>query len=294
MEGKDGKHDTAATAPAAPAGAPPAAPAGAPQPTAPSAAGQPQPPEAVRWGTRQMGPPAAPGAHPENQEAARWTAARGDQELPPYVIMGEPVAAPAQQQRGKGDSPMEHILDFFNTWSRKAEELASNIWFNLKTAPSMSDAAMGKLSLGAKALSEGGFDKLYKQTFSSGPEEHLKKTFACYLSTATGPVAGTLYLTNMNVAFCSDRPLSFAAPSGQTAWSYYKVMIPLAKVAAVEPVTMKQNPPEKYVHVVTVDSHDFWFMGFVSYDKAVHHLTEAVSHRSQHGVAGATAAAGTK
>lgn len=84
---------------------------------------------------------------------------------------------------------------------------------------------MGKLSLGAKAITGGGFEKLYKQTFASGPDEHVKKTFACYLSTATGPVAGTLYLTNMNVAFCSDRPLSFAAPSGQTAWSYYKVMI---------------------------------------------------------------------
>jgi hypothetical protein len=94
----------------------------------------------------------------------------------------------------------------------------------VKTAPSMSDAAMGKLSLGAKALTEGGFDKLYKQTFSSSSDEHLRKTFACYLSTATGPVAGTLYLTNMNVAFCSDRPLSFSAPSGQAAWSYYKVL----------------------------------------------------------------------
>jgi len=163
----------------------------------------------------------------------------------------------------------------------------------VKTAPSMSDAAMGKLSLGAKALSEGGFEKLYRQTFSSGPDEQLRKTFACYLSTATGPVAGTLYLTSANVAFCSDRPLSFAAPSGQTAWSYYKVMIPLEKVAAVEPVTMKESPPEKYVHVVTVDSHDFWFMGFVSYDKAVHHLAEAVSSYKQQGVAGA-AAAGTK
>ena len=77
-----------------------------------------------------MGPPAAPGAHPENQEAARGTAARGDQELPPYVIVGEPVAA----LRQKGDSPMEHILDFFNAWSRKAEELASNIWFNRKAS----------------------------------------------------------------------------------------------------------------------------------------------------------------
>jgi hypothetical protein len=186
---------------------------------------------------------------------------------------------------------MEHILDYFNTWSRKAEELASNIWLNLKTAPSMSDVAMGKLSLGAKALTEGGFDKLYKQTFSSGPDEHLKKTFACYLSTATGPVAGTLYLTNKNVAFCSDRPLSFTAPSGQTAWSYYKVVVPLARVAAVEPVTAKESPPERYVRVVTVDSHDFWFMGFVSYDKAVRHLGEAVSSHSEHGAAPAHAAA---
>ncbi|GJM95689.1 hypothetical protein PR202_ga12460 [Eleusine coracana subsp. coracana] len=283
MDGKDATHDASAAAAGEqqPVVAPPAEGSlpgqGAPQPAAPA--------ESARWGTRQMGPPAAPGAHPENQQAAQWTAARGDHELPPYVIMGElpaAAAAPQQQQqprRGeKGDSPMEHILDFFNTWSRKAEELASNIWFNLKTAPSMSDAAMGKLSLGAKALTEGGFDKLYKQTFSSSSDELLKKTFACYLSTATGPVAGTLYLTNMNVAFCSDRPLSFTAPSGQTAWSYYKVMIPLSKIATVEPVTLKQNPPEKYVHIVTVDSHDFWFMGFVSYDKAVHHLVEAVSH----------------
>jgi len=169
-----------------------------------------------------------------------------------------------------------------------------SIHFLVKTAPSMSDAAMGKLSLGAKALSEGGFDKLYKQTFSSSPEEHLKKTFACYLSTATGPVAGTLYLTNMNVAFCSDRPLSFTAPSGQTAWSYYKVIIPLGKIATVEPVTMKENPPEKYVHIVTVDSHDFWFMGFVSYDKAVHNLVEAVSQRSQSQHGAGVTAAGTK
>lgn len=114
----------------------------------------------------------------------------------------------------------------------------------VKAAPSMSDAAMGKLSLGAKALSEGGFEKLYKQTFSSSPDEHLKKTFACYLSTATGPVAGTLYLTNLNVAFCSDRPLSFAAPSGQTAWSYYKVWyiwIGVACMGAYVVVKMKET-----------------------------------------------------
>ncbi|KAE8820450.1 ABA-responsive protein [Hordeum vulgare] len=57
------------------------------------------PTESARWGTRQMGPPAAPGAHPENQQAAQWTATRGDQELPPYVIMGAPEPAPAASAR---------------------------------------------------------------------------------------------------------------------------------------------------------------------------------------------------
>jgi hypothetical protein len=63
--------------------------------------------------------------------------------------------------------------------------------------------------------------------------------------------------------------------------SCVQVMIPLNKITEVEPVTMKQNPPEKYLHIVAVDSHDFWFMGFVSYGKAVHNLAEAVSHRGE-------------
>ncbi|KAE8720153.1 GEM-like protein 1 [Hibiscus syriacus] len=78
-------------------------------------------------------------------------------------------------------------------------------------------------------------------------------------------------------AFCSDRPLSFTAPSGQETWSYYKVMIPLSKVGTVNPVMMRENPSQKYVQVVTVDGHDFWYMGFVNYEKACKHLSESVS-----------------
>lgn len=93
----------------------------------------------------------------------------------------------------------------------------------VKTGPSVSEAAWGKVNLTAKAITEGGFESLFKQIFATDPNEKLKKTFACYLSTTTGPVAGTLYLSTARVAFCSDRPLSFTAPSGQETWSYYKV-----------------------------------------------------------------------
>lgn len=38
------------------------------------------------------------------------------------------------------------------------------------------------------------------------------------------------------------------------------------------------NPSEKYIQIVTTDGHDFWFMGFISYDKALKQLTEASRH----------------
>lgn len=57
----------------------------------------------------------------------------------------------------------------------------------------------------------------------------------------------------------------------------WQVVIPLGNIATVNPVVMKETPPEKYIQVTTVDGHDFWFMGFVNYEKATHHLLTSVS-----------------
>ncbi|KAF3334460.1 ABA-responsive protein [Carex littledalei] len=183
----------------------------------------------------------------KKQEAAQWKARESDEELPPYVLR-----EPLQQNNRPNVSPMEHILNYFNTWTKSAEELASNIWRNLQMAPSAPEAAMGKISLTAKALSGGGFESLYKQTFNSDPSEHLKKTFACYLSTATGPVAGLMELLQGSGA----------------SWEN----------STCEPGKMKETPPEKYIQIVTVDGHEFWFMGFVSYDKAMKNLLDSVAN----------------
>ncbi|KAJ6703219.1 GEM-LIKE PROTEIN 2 [Salix viminalis] len=123
--------------------------------------------ETRKWGTHIMGTAAAPNVHPENQQAALWNA----------------------------------------KWGRKTETVARNIWHNLKTGSSVPQVAWGKVNLTAKAITEGGFESLFKQIFETGPDEKLMKTFACYLSTSTGPVSGTLYLSTVRVAFCSDRPL---------------------------------------------------------------------------------------
>ncbi|XVE84221.1 hypothetical protein DITRI_Ditri16bG0153200 [Diplodiscus trichospermus] len=193
----------AAAAPAASSSSPPPPP-------------QPADQNSEKWGTHVMGAPAVPTCHPDNKKAALWGA--GDQAQ--YSHYPYLQYSPVEKS---SNSPMESMLQFFNSWSHKAETMANNIWHNLKTGSSVSGAAWGKMSVTAKALSEGGFESLYKQTFATYPNEKLTKSFACYLSTTTGPVAGTLYLSNLHVAFCSDRPLSFTAPSGQETWSYYKV-----------------------------------------------------------------------
>jgi len=54
-------------------------------------------------------------------------------------------------------------------------------------------------------------------------------------------------------------------------------MIPLNKIGTINPVVMRENQSERYIQIVTVDGHDFWFMGFVNYEKASRHLTESIS-----------------
>lgn len=284
--------------------------AGTPPESSPSKATPPPPPSSSsenteKWGTHVMGQPANPSEHPDNQKAATWNAAEHQQfhhQQSPYLVYS-PVDKPTS-------NPLEPVIHFFNSWTTKADTIARNIWHNLKTGPSVTGAAWDKVNLNAKAITEGGFESMFKQIFSpSDPNEKLKKTFACYLSTSTGPVAGTIYLSTARIAFCSDRPLCFTAPSGQETWSYYKVnkirffnshrsknlftiiwdsyfdylflieqvVIPFGNVGSVNPVTMREKSSERYIQIVTVDGHDFWFMGFVNYEKASMHLMNSLS-----------------
>ncbi|XP_038682315.1 GEM-like protein 1 isoform X1 [Tripterygium wilfordii] len=192
---------------------------------------------------------------------------------------------PSNGQGPQGRRPMDKICDSLNRCgkrfedvTRKAESYAGSIWHHLKTSPSVSDAAMARLAQETKVLTEGGHDKLFQQTFEILPGEKLLKTFACYLSTATGPVIGTLYLSTKRIAFCSDNPLYQYLPTGQPQWTYYKVVVPLDQLGSVNPSSDRLNHSAKYINIETRDGHEFWFMGFISYDKALKHLTEALQH----------------
>ncbi|KAJ6347057.1 hypothetical protein OIU76_003704 [Salix suchowensis] len=228
--------------------------------------------ETKKWGTHIMGPPSAPNVHPDNQQPALWNAS-GHQQLSEHPYL---VYTPREKSDKSTQKPYEPVIHKFQEWGKNADTVARNIWLNLNTGPSVPQAAWGKVNLTAKAITEGGFESLFKHIFETDANEKLKKTFACYLSTSTGPVAGTLYLSTARVAFCSDRPLSHTAPSGEEAWSYYKVMIPLDKIRTCSSEIMTENPSRKYIQIVTTDEHVFWFMGFVNFEKALQNISNSM------------------
>lgn len=82
---------------------------------------------------------------------------------------------------------------------------------------------MARLAQGTKVLAEGGHEKLFQQEFQILPGEKLVKAFVCYLSTSTGPVIGTLYISTKRMTFCSDYSFCHYTSLGQQQWMYYKV-----------------------------------------------------------------------
>ncbi|KAE9466207.1 hypothetical protein C3L33_01869, partial [Rhododendron williamsianum] len=141
-----------------------------------------------------------------------------------------PSPAPSSRSASFKDS-LSTARDVLGRWgkkvgeaTRKAEDLAGNTWQHLKTAPSFADAAVGRIAQGTKILAEGGYEKIFRQTFETVPEEQLQNSYACYLSTSAGPVMGTVYVSTAKIAFCSDAPLSYKTED-KTEWSYYKVRL---------------------------------------------------------------------
>ncbi|GMN50228.1 hypothetical protein TIFTF001_019389 [Ficus carica] len=196
----------------------------------------------------------------------------------PYLHCSPVPASPpsGNRQRVKVFGAFSRCGKSFEEATRKAEVIADNFWNHLKISPSLSEAALARLSQGTKVLADGGYDKVFQQAFQNLAGEKLLHSYACYLSTASGPVIGTLYITNKRIAFRSDFPLSNYSSPGNPEWFYYKVVIENQQLGTVNPCTNRWNPSDKYVRLVTRDGHEFWFMGFISYDKALKNLLEAM------------------
>ncbi|GLT54306.1 hypothetical protein SLA2020_275150 [Shorea laevis] len=134
-----------------------------------------------------------------------------------------------------------------------------------------------KLSLGARILQVGGMEKVFKQLFDVREGEKLFKASQCYLSTTAGPIAGLLFISTDKIAFCSEKPIKISCPSGEFTRIHYKVLIPLRKIKTVNQSENMKKPSQKYIDIVTVDNFEFWFMGFIDYQRAFKYLQQAIT-----------------
>lgn len=160
---------------------------------------------------------------------------------------------------------------------RKANSYVYRIREHVKLGPKLSETVKGKLSLGAKIIRKGGRENIFRQIFSVSDGEQLLKASQCYLSTTAGPIAGILFISTEKVAFCSERPVTLSSPSGGVVRTPYKVSIPVRKIKKVNESENVEKPAKKYIEIVTEDNFEFWFMGFVRYEKALRNLQKAIS-----------------
>ncbi|KAI3831253.1 hypothetical protein MKX03_034039 [Papaver bracteatum] len=130
-------------------------------------------------------------------------------------------------------------------------------------------------------LSGSGMQKIFKQTFRVEEGEKLLKASRCYLSTTAGPIAGLLFVSTLKIAFCSEKSLTISSTNGGLIRTPYKVVIPIEKIKRVEESQNINKPKRKYIEIVTVDHFDFWFMGFVNYDKAFKTLQKSINTSQQ-------------
>lgn len=160
---------------------------------------------------------------------------------------------------------------------RKRGGFVFRIYEHVKLGPKFSATAKGKLRLGAKIIQQGGRKNIFKQVFGIVEGEELLKASQCYLSTSAGPIAGLLFISTEKVAFCSEQSVTFSSPTGEFLKSPYKVLIPLKKIRKAIQSENVNEPAKKYIEVVTDDNFDFWFMGFLRYEKAFINLQKAIS-----------------
>ncbi|KAM0851101.1 hypothetical protein ACQ4PT_052651 [Festuca glaucescens] len=174
---------------------------------------------------------------------------------------------------GYKHSSKGQVVHWVSNLSRKAQGFREHVTLG----PKISETVKGKLSLGAKILRAGGIDRVFRKTFPADKGERLVKALQCYLYTTGGPIAGMLFVSTRKVAFRSDRPVAVTSPTGDVARVSYKVVVPLKRIGKVRPSKNLERPDEKYIHVSTVDGFEFWFMGFVSYQRSCKCMQQVVS-----------------
>ncbi|KAL3824976.1 hypothetical protein ACJIZ3_021005 [Penstemon smallii] len=197
--------------------------------------------------------------------------------------MSEPVSS-TQSPSSSNHSPVftengepAAVRNHKSKFQRKGTSFAYRIHEHVKMGPTFSETVKGKLSLGAKIIKNGGRENIFRDIFGVIDGEKLLKASQCYLSTTAGPIAGILFISTQKISFCSERSINIQSSSGTLLRTPYKLSIPVNKIKEANESENVNNPAQKYIEIVTQDNFEFWFMGFVRYEKAFSNLQKAIS-----------------
>ncbi|XP_054795067.1 GEM-like protein 4 [Prosopis cineraria] len=180
--------------------------------------------------------------------------------------------------KNSNQSKASSVLGRMNKFGKNADSFAHEVREHVRLGPKITDTVKGKLRLGARILQVGGVEKIFLQLFSVKEGEKLLKASQCYLSTTSGPIAGLLFISTEKVAFCSDRSIKITSSEGEVIGGvHYKVLIPLFKIRSVNQSKNVKKPSQKYIEIITLDNFEFWFMGFLNYQKTFKYLQHALS-----------------
>ncbi|CAL4886523.1 unnamed protein product [Urochloa decumbens] len=175
---------------------------------------------------------------------------------------------------GYKHSSKGQVIHWVNKLGRRAQGFRDHVTLG----PKLSETVKGKLSLGARILQAGGVERVFRHGFSAEKGERLVKALQCYLYTTGGPIAGMLFVSTRRIAFRSDRSLAVTSPAGDVvARVPYKVVVPLRRIKRVKQSENADKPEQKYIQVATVDGFEFWFMGFVSYQRCYKYMLQVIS-----------------
>ncbi|GAV62339.1 GRAM domain-containing protein [Cephalotus follicularis] len=213
--------------------------------------------------------------------------------LSAYLVERPPIYLPAPSNQYNVPPPadgsltikqsrlnsMLHRMHKLGKKLKKVDNFAHRVREHVRLGPKVTELLTGKLIMGAIILQVGGVEKIFKQSFSVRGGEKLLKVSQCYLSTTSGPIAGLLFISSDKVAFRSERSIKVSSPNGELLSFHYKVLIPLTKIKKVNQSENVNNPSLKYIEIVTADNFDFWFMGFLKYEKSIKALQKAISQK---------------
>ncbi|KAL0912630.1 hypothetical protein M5K25_018614 [Dendrobium thyrsiflorum] len=171
------------------------------------------------------------------------------------------------------------VVDRLNKLRNKADSFVHGVRDHVSVGHKITDTVKGKLSLGARIINSGGFEGVFRKSFSVVEDEKLLKASQCYMSTTAGPVAGLLFVSTERIGFCSERAIKVSSSLGNSAKVPYKVLVPVKKVKGAFSSENMENPNQKYMYIVTVDGFEFWFMGFVNYKKTFKSVQKVILER---------------